>query len=68
MSAEQETHEGRAVTTMLHALEQARQGRIVDRKIVEGLVADLVLAAASRANRAGVRPAPRPKPEAEPAA
>jgi hypothetical protein len=48
MSTHAETSENRAVTTILHALEQARQGRNVDRRVIEGFVADLTAAIAGR--------------------
>jgi len=48
MSTHAETSESRAVTTILHALEQARQGRNVDRRVIEGFVADLTAAIAGR--------------------
>ncbi len=48
MSTHAETSESRAVTTILHSLEQARQGRNVDRRVIEGFVADLTAAIVGR--------------------
>ncbi len=55
MSTHAETSESRAVTTILHALEQARQGRNVDRRVIEGFVADLTMAVAGRLGQPAAR-------------
>ena len=55
MSTHAETSESRAVTTILHALEQARQGRSVDRRVIESIVADLTAAIAVRLGQPAAR-------------
>jgi hypothetical protein len=62
MSTQAETVENRAVAAILQALEQARQGRIVDRKIIEGFVADVAAAVAGRLSQS----APRGKHKVDP--
>ncbi len=66
MSTHPETSESRAVTTILHALEQARQGRNVDRRVIEGFVADLSAAIVARLSQPAARV--KRKPEVDSAA